>query len=155
MRKPANNHHSHERYRGKVAGAYADPLPIPRRKKVTIVEVACPDCRAEVGDRTCFKADGTPVQSAHTARKRMATRLDNERREAEGTLVAPVHRERVPGPLEDPQGPECPYCGLRLRTLPDPHAERLLLPLHTTKGTRPSGPKHRACPGSHQPTGGI
>lgn len=41
--------------------------------------VACPECKAEIGDG-CVTAAGTPMQGYHRCRRRMAVRLDNETR---------------------------------------------------------------------------
>lgn len=145
-RPEADSHHK----RGKVVRAFADPvISSNRRKTVQLLEVECAECKAAIGV-PCTTASGKVLTSGHTARRRMATRLDNERREAEGTLVAPAYPERVPGPREDPDGPLCEPCGLHVQTMPDPKQERLLLVVHTKHGFAP-GEKNRACPGSRQP----
>jgi hypothetical protein len=80
------------------------------------------------------------------SRRRMATRLDNEKREAEGTLKARDPLDRTPGSREDLGGPECTTCGLRIKKVKNRDG-RWSLAVHTAQGQQPSE-KHRACPES-------
>jgi hypothetical protein len=142
-RPNADSHHK----RGKIVRAYADPAPRTRPRKIGLKEVACPEGCA-IG-QPCMSSKGKVLTAGHASRRRMAGRLDNERREAEGTFVAQPYPERTPGPREDPNGPLCETCGLHVQTFPDPKTERTLLVVHTKHGFAPSG-VNRACPGSRQ-----
>lgn len=130
---------------GRIMSAFADPPPRTKPRATQMKEVACPECSAGVGD-VCLTSKGTVLASSHTSRRRMAGRLDNERREAAGTLVAPAYPPRAPGPREDPNGTHCPYCGLTIRMAVTATGFKVL-DTHTSKGTSPS---HRVtkCPGS-------
>lgn len=49
--------------------------PTIARRRVDIKRIVCPECGAEVGE-PCYASSA----GSHAARKRMATRLDNQRR---------------------------------------------------------------------------
>lgn len=48
-----------------------------RTRPVAVTGIRCPECGAEVA-KACRNAKGDPVGTVHVARKRMATRKENQ-----------------------------------------------------------------------------
>jgi hypothetical protein len=77
MKRTTRQNHNH------AIGAVPDTPPLnTRRKTVRLTEVECPECKAKIGE-PCLSRTGKVKTCGCTARKRMATRLDNEVRDAE------------------------------------------------------------------------
>jgi hypothetical protein len=62
-------------------GAVPRGYQAPRDVHVPVINlVACPSCKAEIGERCQHLTKGTPTSSAHPIRRRMAVRLFNAQR---------------------------------------------------------------------------
>lgn len=109
----------------------------------------CPTCDVEPGN-PCVSLGlrppskkGDVMTSYHPSRKRLAIRADNEERERAGVLAPGAAVTRKPRPLEDPDGGQCPVCGLSIRLTATGR-----LASHTVKATRPNRRGLSACAGS-------
>lgn len=132
---------SGSRYSGgrAITSESGETMPSFTKRKVNYRTVVCPDCKARIGDG-CFNPETGKDASYHASRRRMATRLDNELRDAE--VVTDWRKVRKPGRREDPDGVVCPGpCGLTIRA--DSEGKPMA---HTLSGKAMNTPDDPLCP---------
>jgi len=66
-------------YNGNHIGAVPRGYKPPRDPGIKIKNVvACPDCKAAIGDPCRSMVNGRPASTYHTSRRRLAARIHNE-----------------------------------------------------------------------------
>ena len=145
MLTPGHPSHGSRSRAAKMNKVY-DQSSVKNARRVSMLTVRCPDCGADLGE-PCLNKQGSPMTSVHAVRKRLATRLDNQRREDEGTLSPDLFPVRKRGSMEtDDEGVEvCSYCGLRIKL--NKHGRRVK---HTPHGNQRFNIQDIHCPGSDE-----